>query len=239
MTKRDSIIDKIKALLSKTTENGCTEGEMMSALAKAAAMMDAHEITDEEVALTKEEKVLLHPDPDETDAHGVKWRLSHAVGQFCNVQIYRNHHELSLTCIGMPSDAQWAMWLLNAMADFVFAELQEYIIVHLRLAPKSERRIAIRSFVDACCNRISDRLLELTERSRKVRTSNGRELVVIKDAAIKAYMKDHDIHLRTGSCHAPANISEAAHAAGHAAGNRASFGRPVSGSAGVLRIGKS
>ena len=34
------------------------------------------------------------------------------------------------------------------------------------------------------------RLLALVERSKAARTSNGRELVVIKDAAIKAFMKD-------------------------------------------------
>ena len=63
MANRESIIDKIKALLSKTTENGATEAEMMSALDKASAMMDAYDITDEEVRLTKEEKAILHADP--------------------------------------------------------------------------------------------------------------------------------------------------------------------------------
>ena len=29
MADRNSIIDKIKALLAKTVENGCTEGEML------------------------------------------------------------------------------------------------------------------------------------------------------------------------------------------------------------------
>jgi Protein of unknown function (DUF2786) len=53
MANRNSIIDKIKALLSKTTENGATEAEMLAALDKAAAMMDSYDITDEEVALTK------------------------------------------------------------------------------------------------------------------------------------------------------------------------------------------
>ena len=60
---RNSIINKVKALLSKTTENGATEAEMLSALDKASAMMDAYDITDEDVQLTKEEKVMMHADP--------------------------------------------------------------------------------------------------------------------------------------------------------------------------------
>jgi hypothetical protein len=82
--------------------------------------------------------------------------------------------------------------------------------------------------------------LALVERSKAARTSNGRELVVIKDAAIKAFMKENGIHLRTcSSGYSPSNVDAAAQAAGRAAGDRASFARPVSGAAGALRIGCS
>jgi len=236
MPDRNSIIEKIKALLAKTTENGATEAEMLAALDKAAAMQDAYDITDEELQVAKDEAAMLHADPpDLKDPHSIKWRLSYAVSQFCGVTIFRSRHETGLRCIGMPSDVQFAMWLLDNLADFVFAALYEHLIGCL--APPSERRIIMRSFVEACCNRITDRLLALVERSKKARTSNGRELVVVKDAAIKAFMKQHHIHLRTCSGPSPSTVNEAARAAGRAAGDRATFGRPVTGAAGVLRIG--
>ena len=237
MADRNSIIEKIKALLAKTTENGATEAEMLAALDKASAWMDAYDITDQESQISKEEAAVLHAEPpDLKDPHNIKWRLSYAVSQFCNVQIFRSPHESGLKCIGMPSDCQFAMWLLDSLADFVFGELYAHLIGCL--APKSERRVIIRSFTEACCQRITDRMLELVERSKKARTSNGRELVVVKDAAIKAFMKEHNIHLRTCRMGSSSNINSAAQAAGHAAGDRASFGRPVTGKAGVLRIGK-
>jgi hypothetical protein len=94
MTNRNSIIEKIKALLAKTTANGCTEAEMLAALDRAAAMMDAYDITDEEVQATKEEAAMLHADPkDAKDPHGIKWRLSYGVRQFCGVEIYRSRGE--------------------------------------------------------------------------------------------------------------------------------------------------
>ena len=65
-TKRTAMIDKIKALLSKTVENGATEHEMLAALNKAAAMRDAYAISDEELQLTKEEKADLHSEADKT-----------------------------------------------------------------------------------------------------------------------------------------------------------------------------
>jgi hypothetical protein len=237
MADRNAIIDKIKALLAKTTENGATEAEMLAALDKAAAMQDAYGVSDADLQLTKEKKAILHPDPDATDTHGIKWRLSYAVGRFCNVEIFRRSHVPGLRMIGLPSDAEFAAWLLNALADFVFGELQAHLIGCL--APRRERRTIIRSFVDACCMRISDRMLELVKRSEAARTSNGRELILVKDAAIKAFMEEHRLRIRTCSGSGPNNINETAARAGHAAGDRAHFGRPVTGAVGALRIGRS
>jgi hypothetical protein len=237
-TKREKLIDQIKALLSKTTERGATQAEMEAALDKASAVMDAYDITDEEVQLTKAEAATMHADPpDLQDPHNIKWRMTAYVGEFCNVQIYRSRHQTGLKCIGMPSDISYAMFLLDTLADFVHAELYGHLIGCC--APKGERRTIIRSFVEACTTRINSRLDELGERSKVARTSNGRELVVVKDAAIKAYMKDHGIQLCSGgSYYAPSTGNAAAAAAGRAAGDKASFGRPVSGAGATLRLGK-
>jgi hypothetical protein len=70
MTKRESIIEKIKALLAKTVQNGCTEAEMMTALGMAQALQDTYIITTEELQLarcTSDEgqcSCNLHADPD-------------------------------------------------------------------------------------------------------------------------------------------------------------------------------
>src|SRR5438874_8161705 len=99
MADRNTIIDKIKALLAKTTENGATEAEMLSALDKASAMMDAYDITDDELRIAKDEAVMQHSDPpDLKDPHQIKWRLTYGVSQFCNVQIFRSRHETGLRC---------------------------------------------------------------------------------------------------------------------------------------------
>ena len=238
MADRNSIIEKIRALLSKTTENGCTEGEMLAALDKAAAMRDAYEISDEELQLTREEKVAVHADPeDASDPHLLKWRLSYGVRTFCGVEIYRKSGEGGYKFIGLPTDVELARWLLDTLADFVFNALYEHLIGCL--APKSERRTITRSFVESCCNRINERLVELVERSKQAQTSNGRELVLVKETAIKSFMKDNGIRIRMQCCGGGGNVDEAAHAAGLAAGDRANFGRPVSGAGGVLRLGRA
>jgi hypothetical protein len=233
MRDLEKIKEKIKALLSKTVANGCTESEMFSALAKAQALMDAYEITDDDIREAKDEAAIQHTEAPETgDPHRIKWLLSYDVGKFCNVQIYR--HGKALACIGMKSDVDQAMWLLDTLADFVFDELYKHLVGDL--SPPRERRTVMRVFVEACCMRINERLADLIKQSQSALTSNGKELVVVKDAAITAFMKANNIRLRTCSGGGPRNHNEAAAAAGRAAGNKASFGRPVSGAAGVLRL---
>lgn len=48
--QKSKLIDRIKALLAKTTENGCTECEAFAALEKAQAMMCENGVSEMDVA---------------------------------------------------------------------------------------------------------------------------------------------------------------------------------------------
>jgi Protein of unknown function (DUF2786) len=234
--ERDSVLNKIRALLAKTMENGCSEAEAMAALGKAQAMKDAYAVTEGELNLTKEEKAILRREPPGTkDPHRIKWFLTAAVSKFCNCRCWRERRAKGggLVFCGLPSDAQFATWLLDTLAAFVQAEIVNFL---MEAEPSNEERPqAIRGFVLGCCDRISDRLMELCEQSATLATSNAKALVVVKDAAIKAKLDELGIHLcsSSGSCGA---WDSSSYAAGKAAGDRASFGRPVSGRNATLRL---
>jgi hypothetical protein len=239
MADRNSIIEKIKALLAKTTESGCTEEEELAALAKARAWIDAHEITNDELQLSREEKAILHDESeaDARDTHKIKWRLCGGVERYCNVRIYRDHSKAGLTFVGFKSDIDFATWLLDHLADFVHDALFEFLLDCL--APEGkERKEEIRGFVIGCTERITARLIEMCDQSKTERTTNGKALVVIKDQAIKDLLKAEGISLRCDGG-SRAGFSDGARAAGQSAGDRASFGRPVSGAAATLRLGKN
>ena len=103
-------------------------------------------------------------------------------------------------------------------------------------APSNEeRREAIRGFVLGITDRISERLRELCEQSATLATSNAKALVVVKDAAIKAKLDELGIHLCASSSSCGA-WDPSSYNAGRAAGDRASFGRPVSGRNATLRL---
>lgn len=232
MINRNSVFDKIRALLSKTTENGCTEAEALAALDKARALMDAYQVTDEDLQLSKAEAAILHTEPrDARDPHKIKWYLGSAVGEFCGCKIWRSSD--GFTFCGLRSDVQFATWLLDHLAMFVQAELASYLTCCL--APNVERRRMIKGFVFGCAGRISKRLAQLSRSSESERTENSHALVVIKSAAITNKMNELGIKLRKSTSRYT-SFNHAAHEAGCRAGNRASFSRPVSGAAAVLRL---
>jgi hypothetical protein len=239
MADRNSIIDKIKAMLSKTRENGCTEEEELTALAKARAWIDTHEITDNELQLSREEKAILHDESeaDARDTHKIKWQLSHSVARYCNVRIYRDSSKAGLTFAGFKSDIDFAKWLLDHLADFVHDALFDFLLDCL--APEGKaRKEEIRGFVIGCTERISARIIQMCNQSTTARTINSKALVVIKDQAINDLLKAEGICLGS-SGGSRACFSESARSAGQSAGDRASFGKPVSGAGATPRLGKN
>jgi uncharacterized protein DUF2786 len=224
--ERESVLNKIRALLAKTLDNGCSEAEAVAALDKAQAMKDAYAVIDAELNLTKEEKAVLRREPPGTkDPHRIKWLLSAAVAKFCSCRCWRasRHKGGGLVFCGLPSDAQFATWLLDTLAAFVQAEIVNFLIE--AQPDNEERREVIKGFVLGCTDRINTRLVELCKQSATFATSNTKALVVVKDAAIQAKL---GIHLRSSSDSCKA-WDPSSYAAGKAAGDRASFGRPVSG----------
>jgi Protein of unknown function (DUF2786) len=240
MTKeRDSILSKIRALLAKTLEAGATEAEAMAALEKAQAMRDAYQVTEEELNLTKEEKAVLRGEPRGTkDPHLIKWQLLSGVTKFCGCRSWKRSGVRSggggIVFCGLPTDAQFASWLLDHLAAWVQGELAKHLMD--AQPDKQDRKDVIRAFVYGICERINERLFELSKRSEAVATSsNAKALVVVKDAAITDKMKELDIHLSCG--YGPCGGGDSAsYKAGRAAGDRASFGRPISGHNATLRL---
>jgi hypothetical protein len=89
MSNRESLLRRIRGLLQKTTENGCTEEEALSALALARSMMDSYEIDESELELTKAEKAIMRKEPPGTrDPHSIKRYMSKAVADFCGARVW-------------------------------------------------------------------------------------------------------------------------------------------------------
>jgi hypothetical protein len=222
---RDALLAKIRALMSKTMDNGCTEHEAMAALAKARAMIDAYEISDEELNLSKKEAAILKLDPDgKRDPHGIKRGLAAGVAKFTDTHVFYTP-KVGLTFVGFPSDVQFGYYLLGSLQTFVQTELGTHLTASG--APKGQRRHIINGFTMGCCSRISQRISDLCTKASRA-PGNNTALVVVKTQAISNALKANGIKLRSGRS-SRRRIDRASYAAGQAAGNRAKFSRPIGG----------
>jgi hypothetical protein len=209
------------------------QSQHLAALAKARAMRDAYEVTDDELSLTKDEKAILRREPDGTkDPHRIKWLLCGAVAKFCDCRVWRDANHILVFC-GLRPDAQFATWLLDALAAFVQAEIANHLMGSTAVG--KDRSQAIASFVWGCTERIIQRLNELCEQSTSVATSNATALVVAKGAAVTAKIDELGINLCKSRISGTVRDAQSL-AAGRTAGDRASFGRPVSGRNATLRL---
>lgn len=228
---RASLIEKIKALFSKTVDNGCTEAEMEAALGKASAMMDVYEISEADLALTKQEKAVLSR--ISTGKNKIANYLGISVARFTHTEVWKSNNELCFC--GLPIDVDFATYLLNSLVSFTEREMVDY----LSRTPydRREARALINGFSIGCTNRIAARLKALANpiTPTPVALKTGNALAIVQNAAIADYKSEHGISLRRARRSSTRRISSDAFGAGRAAGDRASFGRPI-GHGGSLRL---
>lgn len=237
MSDRAKLIEKIRALLAKTTENGCTEDEALAALAKAQAMMDAYEVTDEDVEATRRETASIHEAPYH-DPHRIRRFLLYPVSKFCGVEAWRKgSNSRAYTTIGfcgLAPDVDFANWLLDSLAEFVRRELAKFLL-RRRGMDRSVRSRAITGFVLGCVTKIGERLTLLAPSTSNASTRNA--LVTLKTELIATALKAAGLDIRetrAGTYRASGDDV----AAGMAAGERASFGRPIDATGAALLIGR-
>jgi len=227
---RQKMMTKIRALLSKTTENGCTEAEAMAALDMAQRFMASYEVTPDDLQLKGETAEVRRAAA--RDPHKARYYMAAAVAGFAGCKVWRGSEGLNFC--GLQSDAELAAWLLETLGGFVEREFARHLAERRGVGPR-ERRLAVAGFVIGATGRIAARLNELTTRTEQAANSNGRALVVVKGRAVAEKMASMGINLRKGRT-SGRSINGDSYRAGQASGDRASFGRPVGGNGGQARL---
>jgi uncharacterized protein DUF2786 len=218
--------------MKKTTSNGCTEAEALAAAMKARELIERYQINLTEVELEQEGVIRGLAEKAEARRFNVQRELCWTIGDFCEVQVWI--HNKRVVFFGLKSDVEFANWLVKALERFVWTQADAYA-----LQSGESDYITRRSFCEAACSRINERLRsELALRKIKPGLlTESRSLVVAKQALVAREFERLNIHLRTASCSSRSlGWSESASAAGRAAGNKAGFGRPVNGGGAVKAI---
>lgn len=223
---RASLAAKIKALLSKTVENGCTEAEAMSAASAARSLMDRYHLDHGTLGMEEEGTNQYHQ-PFQTNKlfdtlDEVKFGLLLQVMKFTDTKGWRTRG-IGFTFFGLKSDTDFAAWLLESLSTFVIQKATSHV---LTAALFSNTRVSESSFITGCVDRINERLKAMTR--ERAGTGSGRELIPLKNQIVTRDFDKLGIKLGYGrSANFGNDRGTSGYAAGRAAGDSASFGRPV------------
>lgn len=234
---------KIRALLAKTVDNGCTEAEAMAAAAKAKQLMDEYQIDLDEAGLEAEGFVRGTAEGAEARKLNAQDWLANAISSYCEVKSWRTatggtyaRAKYRYVFFGLKSDVEFANWLLKALEAFCWQRADAWAI-----ETGQGDYLSKRNFVMGCASRISQRLREeaAARKAANQHTATGKSLIVVKGALVDREFAKLGLRLRTASRSGGyrSGGSHDAHAAGRSAGDRASFGRPVSGGSSPKLIG--
>lgn len=214
---RKKMLEKVKAILSKTMENGCTEGEAMAALAKARELMATYEIDEKELNEAVKEKTTTFATAA-SDPYDIKHGLSVNVGRFTNCKAFRDREDV-INFAGKESNIVFATWLLDTLQRYVMRALRAYQADRARKHLGNSNWTSA-SFVMGCANRINEKLKELLP----IEWAKTQELIVkeLNLSLVKSRGRGKE-------------VDKNAHGMGAKAGNAARFDRPV-GQGGTLRI---
>lgn len=186
---KDRIAARIRALLAKTVENGCTEDEALSAARKAAEMLARYNLTVDEVQMraSKFKRDTSHY----ADAVGERlWKIADAVAFLTGSRYWVSPVGVSPVAInffGFDHEVAVARYLLDICASAMRNQEVKLKHHHRLLRPSAQRR-HILPYLDGMADRLNRRIREM-----KPPAPQGKGLVVLHQALVDAALKDEGL----------------------------------------------
>jgi hypothetical protein len=196
----DKLKARIQGLRAKTTDNGCTEGEALSAAAKVAELLNRYDLslTDVEIRDASCERL------EYATHHNKRIPLGDCIGaiaHFCDCRVWREKSptgDARYVFFGLRSDIEVAHYLTELIDGAVRFELGRYkTTTDYQRFRHQERHIANASFTLGMVASIADKLTAMKAGRDQANSAAGRDLVVLKSAVVDAELDRLDLKLRT------------------------------------------
>jgi hypothetical protein len=249
MNEKAKVAEKVRALLAKTVDNGCTEAEAMAAAIKAQALMEEYQINLSEHDLEQEGCISGTAAKAKPSRFNIQQALGNAIAEFTDCKVWNTFESAGyrrsdkrLVYFGLRSDVELANWLTVALEAFVWTQANLYEeSLKRQFGPCIDKLYyERRNFMMGACSRISARLRAAQKAKAPVNASDGRALMVVKNQIVTREFNKLGMRFSSGSGSSfNQGGTRDSFAAGQAAGDKASFNRPVGGGSSPRMIGKS
>jgi hypothetical protein len=228
---RSAAVNRIRALLNKTIENGCTEEEAMAAAAKAGELMDKYGIEQSETQIKAEQCESGIHGAHRARPHPSQW-CAKAIADYCACIVYHKTGTGQIIFFGLPADVEVATYLMRVIEGAADRGYDAF-----KATRAVNHRRTRNDFMLAYTARVSARIREMLKarHTETLVTTTGQSLMVVKNAVVAEQWGDHKLRkAKTTTVATSGSLS--AREAGMAAGNKVHLGTAVGTSATKLRL---
>jgi hypothetical protein len=233
-SNRSAAVNRIRNLLNKTVENGCTEQEAMAAAEMAGKLMDKYGVDMSETEIREEKCTTGIHGAHRARPHPSQW-CANQIAKFCNCVVWHRRGTGQINFFGLPADVEVATYLLRVIEGAMDRSYLAY-----RNATHERTGMRLRNtFMAAFADRVNARLGDMLKarHTEDLMTTSGTSLMVVKNAVVKEQWDAQDLKLgKAKTVRIAMARSDAARAAGQAAGNKVHLGTAVTGGASQSRI---
>jgi len=202
MSKREDLLRRIRALMAKTTENGCTEAEAAMAAAHVDRLMGENDVdlTDLEV---RDQTCIQIKVPTGTGKWHPVEQVVVAVASFTDTKVWKTEGRLNtdINFFGLATDVEIAEYLTYLFRRALERETAAVGMLDFNWQRMTnlQRANARESFGLGMAKRLSERLKELkSKRDWTTEHATGRSLIVVKGAVVTEQYAKLNLNLTYG-----------------------------------------
>jgi hypothetical protein len=218
------VIERIRGLRAKTTEQGCTEQEALRAAEKVAELLERYGLSLSEIEMRKQTCEGFGFDTGRRKREPSDNCIP-AIAGFCDCRVWL---ETSATgsirhvFFGLPADVEAARCLNDLMLGAFVSETAAFKLGKLYQSMQgAERRAATSSFQIGLASGISMKLHTLkAEREKAMSKSSGRDLVVVKTSILDEEIEKLGLSFHNQRSRSRRKVISEAYARGEATGRQ-------------------
>jgi hypothetical protein len=186
--QRERIVERARALLSMTVQNGCTEAEAMTAAGKGAKLIGESDLALGDVEDVHDTRVGQQSEPMQSaqnrrHMHAAGVYASVTIGEFFDCKCWRDQVEIIF--FGAKDDVMLAHVTLNMVRVAMDRDLSVFLqgpALEIEGHPATLKASFLRGMADRIAGRFTILKQERTAQAR----SRGNELVVLKGSLVDA-----------------------------------------------------
>lgn len=182
--KREKIANKIKELMKKTTDNGCSEAEALTAAEMVGKLMNEYDLSMTEIEF-KNEEFLTHTIETSSRVASPIHNVVTSIGEYTDCKVwFTRGSKIVYSFFGTKKDTEIANYLFHLLVGAIKRETENYKKSTAYKSSSLNGRTKTTSFTTGMSIRLASRLQEMKRAQKNDITSTSTSLVKVNKMSI-------------------------------------------------------